>query len=384
MSVSLRWAMPVAAALAAATLVASGPAITAGAAGHSSESAPGYSPVGGRFYGVSASSPTDAWAVGLSDTGSLVQHWNGTTWSTSLDSSGYFIGVDARYWNDVWAVGGTNWFSPDRTLIEHWNGSSWSQVPSPSPGEGGYLNGVVATSRGNAWAVGLIAPGGNGVRAAYTTPLIEHWNGKEWQVQRVVVPSGGGQFDSVAATSRSDVWAVGLIGGNSGETPTYSLIEHWNGKRWRIVPCPMPAVTVGGWLAGVSVVSPTDAWAVGADNTGSTAVTLIEHWNGRSWKVVPSPSPNGEGVLYSVAAVSAKNAWAVGMTNPTTCSPICGTLIEHWNGKVWSVVPSPNPPADYLDALEGVVSFYKNAWAVGTTDYASTMILHWNGQNWSS
>jgi hypothetical protein len=376
-----RWAIP-AAALAAAALVASGPAVTAEAAGHPSSSAPAYSPVGGRFYGVSASSTTDAWAVGLSSTGSLIQHWNGTSWSTSVDSSGYFVGVSARYWNDVWAVGGSNWFSPCVTVIWHYNGSSWSQVPSPSPDGGGYLNGVVATSRGNAWAVGLIAPGGNGVPASNTTPLIEAWNGKKWQVQRVVVPAGGGQFRGVAATSKKDVWAVGWTGGSS-EGNTLPLIEHWNGRRWSIVPSPAPAGSVTSGLSSVSVVSPTNAWAVGDSSDGSTAQTLAEHWNGRSWKIVPTPTPDGDDQLNSIAAVSAKNAWAVGMTNPSSCYPLCGTLIEHWNGRTWSVVPSPDPPAEYLDDLWGVVSFYRNAWAVGTTDYAETMILHYNGKNWS-
>jgi hypothetical protein len=377
-----RWAVSAAAMLAAGGLLASGPAVSADAAARTASPAQGYSPVGGRFYGVSASSTTDAWAAGLSDTGSLIQHWNGSTWSTSLDSSGYLEAIAARYWNDVWAVGGSNWFSPVATVIFHYNGSSWTQVPSPTPGDGAYLTGVVATSRGNAWAVGLIAPGGNGVRAPYTTPMIEAWNGKKWQVQRVVVPAGGGQFGAVAATSKKDVWAVGHIGGNS-EGNTLPLIEHWNGKRWSVVPSPSPAGSVSSGLQGVSVVSPTDAWAVGNSFNGSTDQTLTEHWNGRSWRIVSSPTPDGDDQLNAVATVSAKNAWAVGLTNPNSCDPLCWTLIEHWNGKAWSVVPSPNPPAGYLDALWGVVSFYKNAWAVGTTDYASTMIEHWNGQNWS-
>jgi hypothetical protein len=40
-------------------------------------------------------------------------------------------------------------------------------------------------------------------------------------------------------------------------------------------------------LTGVAVLSHAYAWAVGYQ--GSTK-TLIEHWNGFSWKVVPSPN----------------------------------------------------------------------------------------------
>jgi hypothetical protein len=387
MRLALRWAMPMAAVVAGAALATSGPAITAGAAhrpaAHRVVPADGYSPVGGRFYGVAASSPWDVWAVGLSSTGSLIQHWNGTAWSTSLDASGYLWGVSARYWNDAWAVGGSNWGSPVATVIYHWNGSSWAQVPSPSPGEGAFLEGVVATSRTNAWAVGQISPGGAGVPSSYTTPLIEHWNGKTWQVQRVVVPAAGGQFTSVAATSAHNAWAVGYTGGASTGNGQQTLIEHWNGRSWRRVPSPNAPGAIRNGLQSVSLVSPSYAWAAGTSNDGVTASTLIERWNGKTWKIVASPTPDGDDQLNSVAAVSAKDAWAVGMTLPSSCNPACATLIEHWNGRTWSVAPSPNPPSNYLNALWGVVSFYRNAWAVGTTDYAETMILHYNGKNWS-
>jgi hypothetical protein len=67
-----------------------------------------------------------------------------------------------------------------------------------------------------------------------------------------------------------------------------------------------------------------------------------------------------------------------------SCSPECQTVTEHWNGTRWSVVPSPNPPAGYLDAFLGVVAISGcDAWAVGTTDFASTVIAHWNGHIWS-
>src|SRR5207302_5510463 len=92
----------------------------------------------------------------------------------------------------------------------------------------------------------------------------------------------------------------------------------------------------------LTAVSPTNVWAVGfyASTSGVTQ-TLVEHWNGKLWSVVKSPSPasvNNE--LYSVAAVSASNVWAVGFSTTNTTDH---TLIEHWNGSRWSVVKSPSP-----------------------------------------
>ncbi len=89
------------------------------------------------------------------------------------------------------------------------------------------------------------------------------------------------------------------------------------------------------------------------------------HWNGSKWSVVPSQNPETESnYLQGVAVVTANNIWAVGYaydfnTNPTT-------LIEHWNGSKWSVVPSPNrqPPADSLSAV-AILSAH-DIWAIGS------------------
>ena len=87
--------------------------------------------------GVSAVSPTDAWAVGLywDQAGinhALVLHWDGTTWSqvkspnfgsehTGLSS------VTAVSPKDVWAVGDYQ-EAGVHALVLHWDGTRWSQV----------------------------------------------------------------------------------------------------------------------------------------------------------------------------------------------------------------------------------------------------------------
>jgi hypothetical protein len=102
------------------------------------------------------------------------------------------------------------------------------------------------------------------------------------------------------------------------------------------------------------------------------------HWNGTAWKQVPSPkpSPGASSVLYSVAATSASNAWAVGTTEFASAK----TLILHWNGTAWKRVPSPSPA--FNNILYGVAaSSASNVWAVGYAENA-TLILHWNGTAW--
>ena len=337
----------------------------------------------GRLYDIVAVSDSDVWAVGLNGGGALVVHWNGSAWSHSQLAGGFFTGVAASPARDVWAVGGTNWFTGSKPLAEHWTGASWQRVATPSPAGGGYFNAVTATSPSSAWAVGLVGPG-PGVPSA-TTPLIEHWNGKTWAIQPVQVPAGGGQFAGVAALSPSNAWAVGQTGASSEGTGQRTLIEHWNGTSWTRMPSPnVGTVSV---LRAITIVSAGNAWAVGsyiaADGTNRT---LALHWNGRTWTVAPSATPGGGAQFLGVTASWTNNIWAVGYTNLTSCSPKCQTLIEHWNsvaGK-WRVLPSPNPPSGYLNMLWGISAVSRgDIWAAGTTDYGSTLIIHWNGTAWS-
>jgi hypothetical protein len=99
------------------------------------------SPPGSRLTGVSALSPRDAWAVGETITPAgvhktLVLHWNGTAWalvsspSPSPSDSG-LAGVSALSPRDVWAAGVTLDSRAHRhTLILHWNGTDWTRVPN--------------------------------------------------------------------------------------------------------------------------------------------------------------------------------------------------------------------------------------------------------------
>jgi hypothetical protein len=86
--------------------------------------------------------------------------------------------------------------------------------------------------------------------------------------------------------------------------------------------------------------------------------------------VVSSPSPSQYNWLEAVAAVSSDDVWAVG--GDSTDQNSGKTLIEHWNGSAWSVVPRVSPSIDD-DFLFGVDAIPAGAWAVGS-DQANTMV----------
>ncbi len=295
--------------------------------------------------------------------------------SPNGSSSSGLSGVATVSANDVWAVGG----SGSQTLIENWNGTSWSVVTSPNPGsQYNHLNGVTAVSASDVWAVGYYANSNSSV----TQTLVEHWNGTSWSVVTSPSPaSSNNELFSVSAVSASDVWAVGFISTTTATGPIdQTLVEHWNGTSWSVVKSANPGST-NAHLAGVAAVSSKDVWAVG-DST-NFGKTLIEHWNGTSWSAVKSPSPGSGGSLTSVAAVSASDVWAAGYTSSSSTNQ---TLSEHWNGTSWQVVKSANVgqhPAFW--AITAVSA--TDVWAVGSygtnTEFDVTLTEQWNGTSWS-
>jgi hypothetical protein len=343
--------------------------------------------------GVAVRSSSDAWAVGQftapdqDDDGlnMLTEHWNGSRWSqvgapAVLHQDESLLAVSTSSAGDAWAVGFTKTVGAAGRfpLAVHWNGSAWTIVPTPtlSGGAKSTLNGVVALSASNAWAVGR---GRNGAA------LAEHWNGSAWSVVPVPIPAGAAssQLSGISARSASDIWAVGSVATVVGTTvQTRTLVEHWNGAAWSIITS--RNATSSNLLTGVAAVAANNVWAVGytitTDGTNQPDKTLIEHWNGTSWSIVASPSPASNDTLAGVAARSAGDVWAVGTRQDRSGPiPIDRTLTEHWNGSTWSVVASPNVGGND-NLLNGVAATTGDVWAVGSSDvFAHTLALRETG-----
>ena len=286
--------------------------------------------------------------------------------------------VDVMSPSYAWAVGSTSNGSTRKSLAMHWNGSVWRTFPTPMIGVESYLNAVVAISPTHAWAVGAFRNA-----AKETRTLTLRWNGSAWRV----VPSPNVNPVTTNPNILSDLaytpgamWAVGS--GGSGVHGNGSLAMRWNGMAWKIVP--VPQTTGGSELTGVSLVSATDAWAVGHSYSG-TVRTRILRWNGTAWRAVPSPNA-GTGnnyLLGGVAAVTAKDAWAVGSYES---GGKWRTLAIRWNGAAWNVVATPNPGTSANNLYGGVSAAAGNSvWAVGGASNGGgyrPLVLRWNGTTW--
>ena len=154
----------------------------------------------------------------------------------------------------------------------------------------------------------------------------------------------GANLNAITAISPSDIWAVGSFYNASFTISAFAL--HYNGTAWSVTILPQPAVTgpSSPILHGVTTVASNNVWAVG--NKGGTGgwVTLVAHWNGSAWTTVTSPNAANNNFLRGVSATSATDIWAVGssINDPNNGVSVSHTLIEHWNGTVWRILPSPN------------------------------------------
>ena len=164
--------------------------------------------------------------------------------------------------------------------------------------------------------------------------------------------------------------------GEDLSTGVAMFTEHFDGKKWT---CFLGA---GGFFSatfqGVTVLSPTDAWAVGYESTqnGQPPQALVQHWNGSTWSVVASPNRDPKGspiftnALNSVAARSTKDITAVGLWTWHPGSGTTRSLFEHYDGKKCSVEDGPSQLESSNNAtaneLLGVTAIEGGGlWAVG-------------------
>jgi hypothetical protein len=336
-------------------------------------------PANNLLYSVSASSSSDIWAVGAS-----AIHFDGIQWTGFSvpdmmgTGSSALAGVADVSPTDVWAAGYINYQLVNTfpaPIIEHFDGTSWTIAPSPQFPYEAFLRSIVAISPTDIWA------GGDYFVDPSVFPLIEHYDGTGWS--NLSPPVVNCSIWGMSADASDDVWAVGqTLGGG-----TCSL--HYDGSVWQAIPT-QNAGAAYNTLYGVVALTPDNVWAggwyVSNPNDGRPQLTLIEHWDGVNWKIIPSPNiqPDTQvsSQLRGITAVSANDVWAFG-TSINFASDWASTLVMRWNGSNWAIKPSPDVPlnnslSDYLEG--GTVLPGGDIWLVGSRNVFDTLVLNATGQ----
>jgi hypothetical protein len=180
----------------------------------------------------------------------------------------------------------------------------------------------------------------------------------------------------VDASGPDDVWAAGQIR-HSREFRAESLLEHWDGTSWRAVSCPNV-----GELSGVAVAAPGDVWALSGN--------ALLHWRDGRCDRITAPRVGGDMAMLSIAAAGPRSIWICGVRPgthyPATNFTAWNTLVARWNGESWHVYQTPNltKQSNYLRRI--VALSPTNIWAGGsslTKNHVNrNLVIHWNGDTW--
>jgi hypothetical protein len=313
------------------------------------------------LYGADASDSTNVWAVGAVNPPTagprhgLVFRYDGSAWRsvprTGLPGNETLQGVDAVSATDVWVVGDHSAGLAYETMAAHWNGTTWTQEPTPNGNPGGYnhLYGVTSAG-GTVWAVGTyVDPNSSSNRRK----LILQRAGGTWRVSAAPIVATYESLAAVDATGPADVWAVGSATSDIQSAPLVPLALRWNGTSW--VSMKLPA-TGSSALTGVDARTPTEVWAVGSSSNADGTQPYVAHFDGVSWRRVPTPTIAGGGQLTDVVALSPSTVVAVGRSNGAP-------LVLRWDGTSWTREATPASSNPYVTAA--AAGGPNAVWAVG-------------------
>jgi hypothetical protein len=204
-------------------------------------------------------------------------------------------------------------------------------------------------------------------------------------------PAGGsplpypltGQYTLTGVSCASPVacTAVGEIAYAHDVAPA---VLRWNGKAWSVQHAPNPPLHGGSILKAVSCSRPDDCIAVGVRG-GYQQGTLAELWNGKSWSVQPTPLEHADSELNAVACSSPTACTAVGDRLMSKPPGNLVTVAMRWNGKTWALQSTPNPPTAESELFSVSCPTATACTAVGSNGLVlSSAILaeHWNGRAW--
>ncbi len=190
-----------------------------------------------------------------------------------------------------------------------------------------------------------------------------------------------GGLNAATVVSSSDAWAVGsYFGASSGAAG--SLWEHWNGKKWAVVT----SGAIGAELNDVTNFGADDVWAVG-DTIGphqlGPEVAIISRWNGSTVKRSTITLEGATSTLRYISGSSESDIWSAGIdTTGSGGSAVGHLLLYHYDGTSWSLGTSP-PSGDFVDGLLDLApsDVYLLTTAAGPGHVVS--LYHYNGATWS-
>jgi hypothetical protein len=297
-------------------------------------------------------------------------------------TAGFLEDVSCVSATDCTAVG----YSGQWAIAQRWNGSEWVEqaVSKPADAASTTLTGISCTSGSACTAVGYYVNA-----SSKRVTLAERWDGSEWKVQSTENPSGSTvvQLADVSCASASECVAVGSYFSSEGER---TLIERFNGTSWKIETSKNGSAS-DNRLMSVSCPSLSFCMAAGFyyESSVSAWLPLTESWSGGAWtqRTAAKPAGSTHSWFYGVSCTSPTACTAVGdwMINAQTVSEY--TLAERWNGSAWVTQTTPNPESTSLDIADVSCTTSSACTAVGSfwggSSVERPMAMAWDGASWA-
>lgn len=253
------------------------------------------------------------------------------------------------------------------SLVEAWNGTSWSIQTTPNPvgATATHLKGVGCKVITACIAVGYSGSGST------SSAVAMRGNSGSWSLQSVPTPGGatGTELTGVECNSSTSCVAVGRY--YTSASVYWGMAAVWNGTSWSLQTIPKPSGSPKrSVLLDVSCSSASNCTAVGAYlNSSSVQVTFVVRWNGTSWshQASPNPASSTNTVLQNVSCIESSPCVAVG--DWLDGSGVWRPMTQYWNGSEWIIEPSEVPSGQTFGLLAGVacrtsclgVGWYTNA-----------------------
>jgi hypothetical protein len=217
------------------------------------------------FNSISASSATNAWAVGglyLPNDTLIALHWNGKKWLAVATPDGAGLNqVGTSSSTNAWALGATGAF-------DRWNGTTW--IADGTQPTGVQLNAIATTSPKLVYAVGF--------NSTTSKPVIMKFNGTTWSNAPLAANVKGAVELRYLTMHGRSAWAMA--------GPSSAVIMHSNGGAWTRQQSFGTTIE----LTGISAQSSKHAYAVGLhdDIREGYSYAYTEFYNGHSWKGTPT------------------------------------------------------------------------------------------------
>ena len=354
-------------------------------------------PVSASLTAVSCVSGSSCWAVGVAQPTPfterpVIERWMGTSWRAASSPVpvtkvahpvAALRAVTCTGVADCWAVG--SFASGNEgdfsALVEHFEGRRWSLVDSPLRPGAALLFGVSCPRPTDCWAVGQYQ-----ATTSSHLVVIEHFDGRRWSLASVPDPSSRASLAAIACPTPSDCWAVGDFFDRS--RAPHALIEHFDGAAWSQVEAPSPRAATSSELLGLTCASRRACWAVGdVERSAQGGSSLAEHFDGRRWRIVPSAGLPGASqpvgtILSGVSCAAPSSCFAVGYAVVENSG--YRSVVETLRGGSWRIdaalLGANRRTSGYLDGISCVAS---RCLAVGSyriggqTNYRELLTVRW-------